>query len=102
MVAMPALVKDKTSSDADAVKISLRAPKAVRDKIDRAAEVRNVTRTEFMLRVAAAAANETLLDQRLFSFGADRWAQFQAALNAPLPNSARLKALLRKKPAWER
>ena len=88
--------------DADAVKISLRAPKVVRDKIDRAAQVKNVTRTEFMLRAAAAAADEALLDQRLFSLEADGWKQFQAALNAPLPNTARLKALLRKKPAWEK
>lgn len=99
---MPAAHKDEAGADADGVKISLRTPKVVRDKIDRAAEVKNVTRTEFMLRAASAAADEALLDQRLFSLDADRWARFQAALNAPLPKTSALKALLRKKPAWEK
>lgn len=99
---MPAPATDENTSDADAVKISLRAPKVVRDKIDRAAQVKNVTRTEFMLRAAAAAADEALLDQRLFSLEGEGWKRFQAALNAPLPKTSGLKALLRKKPAWEK
>lgn len=98
---MSGLQKDETGADADGVKISLRAPKAVRDRIDRAAEVKNVTRTEFMLRAAAAAADEALLDERLFSLDEGRWARFEAALNSPLPDHAGLKALLGKKPAWE-
>lgn len=91
-----------SAANGEAVKIQLRATKLVRDKIDKAAAVKNVTRTEFMLRAATAAADEALLDQCLFSLDAEKWGQFQAALNAPLPKTARLKALLRKKPAWEK
>jgi uncharacterized protein (DUF1778 family) len=86
----------------EAVKIQLRATKMVRDKIDKAAAAKNVTRTEFMLSAATAAAEEALLDQCLFSLDAEKWEQFQTALNAPIPKAAALKALLRKKPAWER
>lgn len=89
-------------ADDEAVKIQLRAPKVVRDRIDRAAAVKNVTRTEFMLRAATAAAEEALLEQCLFSLDAKGWEQFQQALNAPLPETTRLRALLHKKPAWER
>ncbi len=93
----------RVSADKDvAVKIQLRATKLLRDKIDKAAAAKNVTRTEFMLSAATAAAEEALLDQCLFSLDAEKWEEFQAALNAPIPNTVRLKALLRKKPAWER
>ncbi len=99
---MFAVAESGGAVDEDAVKIQLRAPKVVRDKIDRAAKVKNVTRTEFMLRAATTAAEDALLDQCLFSLEAEKWEQFQTALNSPLPKTAKLKALLRKKPAWEK
>lgn len=86
----------------EAVKIQLRAPKSVRDVIDRAAAETHATRTEFMLRAALNAAEDALCDRRLFELDAVRMEKFEAALAAPLPDPAKLKALLKKKPIWDR
>lgn len=86
----------------EAVKIQLRAPKAVRDMIDRAAAETHATRTDFMLRAALNAAEDALCDRRLFELDAVHLKKFEAALAAPLPEPAKLKALLKNKPAWER
>lgn len=96
---MPAAAPTETD---EAVKIQLRAPKAVRDVIDRAAAESHATRTEFMLRAALNAAEDALCDRRLFELAPARLAKFEAALAAPLPKPAALKALLNKKPAWDR
>lgn len=93
---------EQSAAEGETIKIQLRAPKVVRDKIDAAAAVKNVNRTEFMLQAATAAAEEALLDQQLFSLDAEKWEKFQQALNAPLPKTSRMRALLRKKPAWEK
>ena len=91
----------RESADDEAVKIQLRAPKIIRDTIDRAADLLHVTRTEFMLRAAAAAAEETLLDQRLFVLNDAQFRKFEAALSAPPPNVDGLVKLLNKKPIWK-
>ena len=93
---------EQSAAEGETIKIQLRAPKVVRDKIDAAAAVKNVNRTEFMLQAATAAAEEALLDQQLFSLDAEKWEKFQQALNAPFPKTSRMRALLRKKPAWEK
>lgn len=95
---MPPALPDHSDN---AVKIQLRASKAVRDVIDRAAAETNATRTEFMLRAALNAAEDALLDRRLFELDDARMKKFEAALAAPIPDPARLKALLKKKPRWE-
>jgi uncharacterized protein (DUF1778 family) len=70
--------------------------------IDRAARVSGKTRTDFILDTMRKAAEETLLDQRLFMLGPDQWSAFTAALDAsPQPNPA-LEALLARTPAWEK
>ncbi|WP_411820129.1 DUF1778 domain-containing protein [Hyphococcus formosus] len=93
--------KQQTESS-DAVKIQLRAPKVVRDKIDEAAALLHISRTEFMLKAASTAAEDALLDRRLFALEEDQFHAFEAALAAPLPETANLENLLAKKPAWER
>lgn len=84
------------------VHINLRASKDDRDLIDRAAAVRHVTRTEFMLASARNAAMDALLDQSFFKLDAARWDAFVAALDAPPKDNPRLKRLLAKKAPWER
>ena len=68
--------------------------------IDRAAAIRGVTRTEFVLRSSEAAAIETLNERPIIddeSFDA-----FVAALDAPAEPNDRLKERFAQPPLWER
>ncbi len=84
------------------VKINLRASKDDRDLIDRAAAVRHLTRTEFMLGSARKAAMDALLDQAFFPLNAAQWDAFTAALDAPPKENPKLKLLLARKAPWEK
>jgi uncharacterized protein (DUF1778 family) len=83
--------------------ISLRIPVQRRDLIDRAAKVTGKTRTEFILESAARAAEDALLDQRLFHLSEEGHRAFLAALDAPpRPEAvAKLRQLLAKPAPWE-
>ena len=70
--------------------------------IDRAAAIRGVTRTEFVLRSTEAAAIETLNERPVIALDADVYHAFVAALDAPLEPSSRLQELMSRKPLWER
>jgi len=94
--------KKQPTESSEAVKIQLRAPKVVRDKIDEAAALQHISRTEFMLKAASSAAEDALLDRRLFALDSDQFQSFETALAAPLPETTNLETLLAKKPAWER
>ena len=82
--------------------ISLRIPTQRRDLIDRAAKATGKTRTEFILESATRAAEEALLDRRVFHLDAAQYKAFEQALAAPPRPSAQLRALLAKQPPWER
>jgi uncharacterized protein (DUF1778 family) len=82
--------------------INLRASAAQKSLIDRAAARLGKTRTEFMLDSAREAAENALLDQRLFLLGDSEYAQFVALLDAPVEPSDALKKLLAAPAPWER
>lgn len=82
--------------------ISLRVPRQRRDLIDRAAKATGKTRTEFILENATRAAEEALLDRRVFHLDADQYEAFERALNAPPQPSAELRKLLAEPAPWER
>jgi uncharacterized protein (DUF1778 family) len=82
--------------------ISLRVPRQRRDLIDRAARATGKTRTEFILDSATRAAEEALLDRRVFHLDAAQYQAFEQALEAPPRSSAELRALLAKPAPWER
>ena len=82
--------------------ISLRVPRQRRDLIDRAARATGKTRTEFILESATRAAEEALLDRRVFQLDAEQYRAFEQALDAPPTPTAELRALLAKKAPWER
>jgi uncharacterized protein (DUF1778 family) len=81
--------------------INLRIEVQTRRLIDDAATVLGKTRTEFMIDSARAQAIDVLLDQRLFVLAPDAYDSFAAALDAPATPDPKLRALLRRKPAWE-
>ena len=82
--------------------ISIRIDAPTRRLIDEAAAVLGKTRTDFLIDSARTLAVDVLLDQRLFVLDAERYDAFIAALDdAPAPGP-KLRALLRRTPAWER
>jgi uncharacterized protein (DUF1778 family) len=81
--------------------INLRIEARTRDLIDEAAAVLGKTRTEFMIDSARALAIDVLLDQRLFVLDGKRYEAFVQALDNPPAPGPRLRALLRRAPAWQ-
>lgn len=81
--------------------INLRIELHTRQLIDDAAAILGRTRTEFMIDSARSLAIDVLLDQRLFVLDSDRYDAFIHALDNPPAPGPKLRALLRRVPAWE-
>ncbi|MEQ1888485.1 MAG: DUF1778 domain-containing protein [Alphaproteobacteria bacterium] len=81
--------------------INLRASAAQKALIDRAAAALGKSRTEFMLDTARQAAENVLLDQRLFMLSAADYETFLARLDAPVAPSGALRKLLGTPSPWE-
>nr|WP_131119569.1 DUF1778 domain-containing protein [Lichenihabitans psoromatis] len=81
--------------------INLRIESHTRRLIDDAAAILGKTRTEFMIDSARSLAIDVLLDQRLFVLDSERYDAFIHALDNPLAPGPKLRALLRRVPAWE-
>lgn len=98
------LAAEPDSTHASEVKgsINLRIEAQTRQLIDDAAAVLGKTRTEFMIESARRQAIDVLLDQRLFSLAPDRFDAFVQALDAPPAPGPKLRALLRRVPAWRK
>ncbi len=95
-------VVERDSAGASKGSINLRIGSGTRQLIDDAAAVLGKTRTEFMIDSARRQAIDVLLDQRLFALDAERYDAFVAALDAPPAPGPKLRALLRRTPAWRR
>ena len=70
--------------------------------IDRAAAIRGVTRTEFVLRSSEAAAIETLSERPVIALDDETYDAFVAALDAPMKPDAGLKERFARRPLWDR
>lgn len=93
-------VAERTDAPEPKGSINLRIELQTRQLIDDAAAVLGKTRTEFMIDGARALAIDVLLDQRLFALDAARYAAFVDALDHPPAPGPKLRALLRRTPAW--
>lgn len=82
--------------------INIRVSPDMLGLIDRAANVYGKTRSNFIIDTVRQAAEDAILDQRLFILDDAQWQSFNAALDAPLADNAKLQALLSRKPAWEK
>lgn len=82
--------------------INLRIEVNTRQLIDNAAAILGKTRTEFMIETARRRAIDVLLDQRFFTTEADHYDAFLHALDNPPAPGPKLRALLRRVPAWQR
>jgi uncharacterized protein (DUF1778 family) len=82
--------------------INIRVSPDVLGLIDRAARVFGKTRTDFILDTVRQAAEDAVLDQRLFVLNPEQWQAFNAALDAPPQDNPGLNALLARKPVWDK
>ena len=82
--------------------INIRAHETQRNLIDRAASIKNKSRSEFMLEAACREAENTLLDQRLFFLANNKFKAFEDALNKPITNNEGIMNLLASKSPWEK
>ena len=82
-------------------RVDLRMTPSAKQTLMQAASATNKTLTEFLLDSGLTAAYDTLADRRTFVLDERRWDEFMAALDAPPADNPRLRALLRRKPAWE-
>ena len=95
-----AVVERPASTDTKG-SINLRIDSNTRQLIDDAAAILGKTRTEFMIDSARRQAIDVILDQRLFVLDPARYDAFIAALDNPPAPGPKLRALLRRTPAWD-
>lgn len=70
--------------------------------LTKAAALLHKDRSAFILDVACREAENVLLDQRLFQLDEANFKAFEAALEAPIPENTKLKALLQEPSPWEK
>ncbi len=75
-------------------KLDVRVSPTAKAKLQAAASAAHRSMSDFVMESALARAEETLADRRVFGLNAEKWAAFQAALDAPARTLPRLQALL--------
>lgn len=82
--------------------INMRVEPSQHALLTKAAALLNKDRSAFILDVACREAENVLLDQRLLQLNDNDFKAFEAALTAPIPENAKLKALLDEASPWEK
>ena len=82
--------------------IQIRASAETKAVLNRAAALRGQKLSEFMLDSARRQAEEAILDQRVFFLDSKAHERFLALLDSPPKLNNRLKALMKRKPVWEK
>ena len=82
--------------------VSVRVSNDLLACIDRAAAIRGVSRTEFVLRASEAAAIATLNESPVISLDDEAWGDFVAALDAPVDMEPSVKERFARQPQWDR
>jgi uncharacterized protein (DUF1778 family) len=81
-------------------RFGLRATLEQETVLRRAAEVAHKSMTEFILDSACKAAEQTLLDQRLFLVSGEKYQAFVDLLDGPIQNNEGLQDLFSRKAPW--
>jgi len=92
---------DKTEKARRSEVVNMRIEPNQLDLIDAAAAVCGKSRSAFMLDAAYRAAEEALLDRRLFRLSDEQWEAFNQALDTPPVQNEKLHQLLQAKSPWE-
>ncbi len=82
--------------------INIRALPKQRNLIDKAASLRNQSRSDFMLEAAYREAENVLLDQRLFLLDEKSFQVFNEILDQPVSDNQALQELLNSQSPWEK
>lgn len=82
--------------------INLRISRGQKALIDRAAEARGRSRSDFMLEAACREAESVLLDRRYFALSGEEFRRFTAMLDKPPRANPRLTRLLKTKAPWDK
>ena len=82
--------------------INIRALPIQRNLIDKAASLRNQSRSDFMLEAAYREAENVLLDQRLFLLDEKNFQVFNEILDQPVSDNQALQELLNSQSPWEK
>lgn len=82
-------------------RIEIRTTPGTKALLQRAASVSHKNVTEFLLEAGITAAEEALVDRRLFQLDAAAWQAFQDALDRPVTHKPRLAKLLSEKSVLE-
>ena len=77
----------------------MRASPSAKAKLQAAASASHRSLSDFVMVCALSKAEKILADRQIFTLGPKKWAEFQAALDAPTRSLPRLIALL-EKPAF--
>ncbi len=77
-------------------KLDVRVSPSAKAKLQAAASAAHRSVSDFVMESALSRAEEALADRRIFGLDAEKWAAFQAALDAPPRPLPRLQALLDK------
>jgi len=93
---------DRSPSSAKRDTLNLRIKPEDRSMIERAAQVRGKTRTDFVLDAARAAAEEALLEQAVIRVAPEAYAAFLTRLDEPAQSNERLRKTLRSKAPWDK
>ncbi len=82
--------------------LNIRIKPEDREMIDRAAQARGKTRTDFILDATRRAVEDTLLDRTVLSVSPETYAAFLARLDAPAQPNEALRRTLRTPAPWDR
>jgi uncharacterized protein (DUF1778 family) len=82
--------------------LSMRLPEGDIAIIDRAADLRGRSRTDFVREAAVRAAEEVLMESTLVRMGAEGFDAFIQAVSAPAVPVPEMVASLRRKAPWEK
>ena len=82
--------------------INMRTEPSQHALLTKAASVLNIDRSTFILNVACQAAQDVLLDQRIFHLNDEKFTTFEQALQQPLPDPQAIINLLKEPSPWEK
>jgi len=82
-------------------RIELRTTPSMKALLQRAATSSHKNVTEFLLEAGIAAAEDALVDRRLFLLNDEHWSAFQEVLDRPVLSKPRLSRLLLEKSVLE-
>ena len=82
--------------------IHIRASVETKALIERAAAAVGKSLSEFTLDLTRKGAVDVLLDQRLFELDSKQFDAFSKALDNPPPAGPKLRALMHRRPLWEK